>query len=146
MRLRSGLVGLVVALAIATCAFAGDDNGAAKKGRGKAGDKGKAQEKAQGKAGGRFAEQAFNRLDANADGKVSKEEFEKAQDRLRAAGRGGQGGAIAGRLFDRLDQDKDGGISQDEFKKIGELIGQRAKGAFQDGKRPLQRKKDKNPT
>jgi len=78
----------------------------------------------------RDPEAIFKRIDADADGKITAEEFKKAGERLREraarakpearAGKG-QGG---GRIFERLDTNKDGAISLEEFKKIGELRAQ----------------------
>ncbi len=79
----------------------------------------------------RDPEAIFKRIDADGDGKITKEEFEKAGDRLRERtkerGTGAKTGASAGsgkigsRLFERLDTNKDGALSLEEFKKIGEL-------------------------
>jgi EF-hand domain pair len=73
----------------------------------------------------------FKRMDANGDGKVTREEFEKGFAGFGAFGGGGgkggfggrnkggngNGGNFAGRLFDRLDTDKDGNLTQEEFTK-----------------------------
>ena len=89
----------------------------------------------------RDPEAIFKRIDADADGKITAEEFKKAGERLREraarakpearAGKG-QGG---GRIFERLDTNKDGAISLEEFKKIGELRAQAGRGKSDPGKR-----------
>jgi hypothetical protein len=76
-------------------------------------------------------EAVFKRIDTNGDGKITKDEFEKAGERLRERrrehGTGPKAGASAGngkigsRLFERLDTNKDGTLSLEEFKKLGEL-------------------------
>lgn len=73
----------------------------------------------------------FKRIDTDGDGKVTKEEFEKAGERLRErqkeretrpkAGASAGNGKVGTRIFERLDIDKDGTLSLDEFKKLGEL-------------------------
>jgi Ca2+-binding EF-hand superfamily protein len=61
----------------------------------------------------------FEKLDANADGKLSKDEFKGLADL-------GQGKLkdkpeVIAKLFERLDANKDGSLTLDEFKKLGEL-------------------------
>ena len=64
---------------------------------------------------------AFQRLDADGNGKLSKEEFKK----LATLGQGifKDRPEVLDRLFERLDADKDGALSLDEYKKIGGLRG-----------------------
>jgi Ca2+-binding EF-hand superfamily protein len=81
------------------------------------GDKGKDK-------GKRNPENLFKKLDANGDGKVSKEEFAKMAERAGGKGKGGKGGD---KLFGRLDGDNDGFISKDEFKKMSEMRGKKKK-------------------
>lgn len=50
---------------------------------------------------------AFNKLDANSDGKLSFEEFKGTRDEERAR-----------KAFDRNDKNKDGSLSADEFNAI----------------------------
>ena len=74
----------------------------------------------------------FQRLDANNDGKISKDEFEKFAEELREkAKEKGKGqkanGRIADALFQRLDTNRDGYLSLEEFKKISEMR-EKAKG------------------
>lgn len=72
----------------------------------------------------------FETMDANKDGKISKDEFkagmEKAAEKLkeRAADKGGGKAAgmldkMADKVFDKLDADKDGSVSKEEFEKGG---------------------------
>ncbi len=77
---------------------------------------------------------AFATIDADSDGKISKEEFkksmekllEKAKEKVESSGKGkGKGGdmlekvleKVADKAFEKLDADKDGSISKDEFEK-----------------------------
>lgn len=69
----------------------------------------------------------FETMDANKDGKISKDEFkagmEKAAEKLkeRAADKGGKAAGaldkIADKVFEKLDADKDGSVSKEEFEK-----------------------------
>jgi len=95
----------------------------------------------------------FKRVDADGDGKVSKEEFKKflafmasrrgegkpegkpegkhpARPEGKPEGKGGEAGhkpppsaAMAEQLFERLDGNKDGFLSQEEFFKMREMMG-----------------------
>src|SRR5262249_13641699 len=72
---------------------------------------------------GNLSEIIFKRLDANGDGKVTKEEIKKA-----AENRGnGQFNIteMLDKLFDKLDTDKDGALSAAEFKKFGDILRER---------------------
>jgi hypothetical protein len=78
----------------------------------------------------------FKKLDADGDGKLTKDEFKKLGDMI---GQLGQGklkdnpelmDKILDRMFDRLDADGDGKISEEEFKKFGEGLGQLGGGKF----------------
>jgi hypothetical protein len=69
---------------------------------------------------------AFQRLDANKDGQISKPEFETIT--RKAAQKKGQGNGKAGgattrgaRAFDRLDTDKNGALSPAELEKLKQL-------------------------
>ena len=63
-------------------------------------------------------EALFKKLDANGDGKVSKEEFAKfGENSPKAKAKPG----AADKIFSRLDAIGDGSISLEEFKKLGEL-------------------------
>jgi hypothetical protein len=72
----------------------------------------------------------FDKLDADGDGKISKDEFQKGMEKLgeklkekaEASGKGkGQGGAMMEKLmekmFEKLDADGDGSISKEEYNK-----------------------------
>jgi Ca2+-binding EF-hand superfamily protein len=93
----------------------------------------------------------FERIDADKDGKITKDEYKKFFDglteKLKDAGRGAKIadklGDVVTRSFEKLDADKDGTITKEEFEKadaFGDL------GGKFDGeklKKLLQRKKDK---
>jgi hypothetical protein len=69
----------------------------------------------------------FTRLDADKDGKLSKEEFRKVfenvgQGKL-AEKLGGRLDAMADRAFARLDKDKDGYLSKKEFEAFNGGLG-----------------------
>ena len=72
-------------------------------------------------AGGKMdLEAVFKRLDADADGKLTKDEFSKLAERVRAkTGKGN--GQFADKLFEKLDADSDGTLSLAEFKNLAEL-------------------------
>jgi Ca2+-binding EF-hand superfamily protein len=77
------------------------------------------------KLDGRLLDKLFDKMDADGDGKVSKEEFKKffaqlGQKRLGGKGKLGKG-RLAGRLFDKLDSDGDGFLTKEEFKKLPEV-------------------------
>lgn len=73
----------------------------------------------------------FATMDADSDGKLTKDEFTKGMDKVmekmkeKAADKGGKaadlldklGGQIGGKLFDKLDADSDGKLSKEEFEK-----------------------------
>jgi Ca2+-binding EF-hand superfamily protein len=72
----------------------------------------------------------FDKLDADSDGKISKDEFqkgmeklgEKVKEKVEASGKGNSkaGGMlekIMEKLFEKMDSDNDGSISKDEFNK-----------------------------
>lgn len=117
------IIALAVTFAFCGIAAAADDKPTAKGPR------------AQG-AKQRDPEAVFKRIDTNGDGKISKEEFEKAGERLRErtrergtgpkAGASASKGKIGDRIFERLDANKDGTLSLDEFKKMSELRHKRA--------------------
>jgi len=79
----------------------------------------------KGKCKGRHNSEAiFKKLDANSDGNLSKEEFMKMADWIKAR-RGDKTGEKAvkflPRMFERLDANKDGSLSLEEFKKLPEV-------------------------
>lgn len=129
-----GLLALSASLALA------DDQDKAKKGKGK------------GKGKRPAPEQVFARMDANGDGKVTKEEFtkfhEEAQKRIaeRAKGKGkgksrgkrpGGPEAVA-RRFDMLDSNKDGSITLPEFKAGMEAARAKAQEFKKKGKKEVE--------
>src|SRR5262245_19395130 len=64
--------------------------------------------------GGNLVERMFKRLDADGNGKLTRDEVKNAgQGRLNV-------GEVIGKAFDKLDADKSGDLSADEFKKFGE--------------------------
>lgn len=83
------------------------------------------------KGDGKFAgkmdrSKMFEKMDANGDGKVTKEEytkfFEGMAERMKdkAGGKGGRGGnmaEMAAKRFDQIDANKDGVITKEEFEK-----------------------------
>jgi hypothetical protein len=83
----------------------------------------------KGKAKAADLEELFKKLDADNDGKLSKDEFKKIGD---AAGQKVQiknspfGGAIRDaiieKLFEKLDADSDGMLTMDEFKKLPDVV------------------------
>lgn len=91
----------------------------------------KADEKKADKKGKLDKEKLFTTMDADSDGKVSKDEFTKGMEKVmekmkeRAADKGGKaadmleklGGQIGGKLFDKLDADSDGKLTKEEFEK-----------------------------
>ena len=71
----------------------------------------------------RDPEAMFKRLDANGDGKVTKEEFGKLRERMQKAGGKGEAagkGQVGDRFFTHLDANNDGVLTLEEFKKMGE--------------------------
>ena len=59
----------------------------------------------------------FKKLDANSDGKVTKEEFAKfAENKPKATAKPG----ASDKLFSKLDANGDGALSAEEFKKLSE--------------------------
>jgi hypothetical protein len=88
----------------------------------------------------------FGTMDADGDGKVTKDEFTKGMEKMlekvkdKAADKGGKagnlleklGGQIGGKLFDKLDADSDGKLTKEEFEKaefepgkLREMLGKR---------------------
>jgi len=66
----------------------------------------------------------FEKMDANGDGKVTKEEFKTFSDALKdrlkdKGGKAGKVGELIGdKLFDKMDANADGEISKEEFDKF----------------------------
>jgi len=96
----------------------------------------------------------FKRMDADSDGKVTKEEFKKGF----GGGFRGKGdakppegkGDFSERIFERLDADKDGVLTEEEFKKgmaNGPFGGGSPKGKFdQEKRKQFKDKLEKKPT
>lgn len=111
----SRLLALSAALLLAPVAFAADDPQPQPK---------------PGQRGNFDRAKLFEVMDADADGKVTKNEFKKGMETVAAkmkergaAGRGGAileklGGQIGEKLFEKLDADSDGKLSKAEFEKF----------------------------
>ncbi|MCX7664529.1 MAG: EF-hand domain-containing protein [Gemmataceae bacterium] len=74
----------------------------------------------------------FEKMDADKDGKLSKEEFSKYfEDLMSRLPKGGNKiGNFSDRIFDRLDGDKDGKLTKEEFEKFGGGFGGLGEGKF----------------
>ncbi len=81
---------------------------------------GDAQEKGKGKLQKLDPEAVFKRLDADKDGKVTKDEFKKLGDF--GQGKLKERPQLLDRWFASLDADKDDKLTADEFKKFRELV------------------------
>jgi Ca2+-binding EF-hand superfamily protein len=88
---------------VGLCIFAGSDAGAA-------------DEQAEKQ---RDPAAIFKKLDANGDGKVTKEEFAKFGDALKDKIGADKADKVGQGMFDRLDANKDGALSAEEFKGFG---------------------------
>lgn len=89
------------------------------------------EKKPEAKAGKVDKTKLFGTMDADADGKVSKDEFTKGMEKMfekmkeKAGDKGGKvvellekrGGEIGGKMFDKLDADSDGKLTKEEFEK-----------------------------
>lgn len=66
----------------------------------------------------------LEKMDANGDGKVSKDEFKKFfQERLKDKDKGDKATEFMTRIFDKADTNADGYIDRDEFAKMMEQLG-----------------------
>jgi hypothetical protein len=74
-------------------------------------------------------EQMFNKMDADNDKKVTKDEFKKFFEELTKGKLEGKGLGGGEKLFDQLDADSDGKLTLEEFKKLSELR-EKFKGKF----------------
>lgn len=76
-------------------------------------------------ARGGDADAFFKKLDANGDGKVSKEEFKKFFEQMAEKIEKLKGKAdFADKIFDKLDANGDGSLSKEEVKQLAERFGQ----------------------
>jgi len=108
------MLGMTTALVLAT-AVSGADGDAAPKAKG----------------GLKDTDAIFKKIDANGDGKISKEEFRKFFADI--AAKSGKLSAdmadqIADKLFDKLDANSDGFLSKEEFQKFADVRGGAGKG------------------
>ncbi|QEL14398.1 EF-hand domain-containing protein [Limnoglobus roseus] len=86
-------------------------------------------EKGKGKLGGLDKGKMFEKLDADGDGKVSKEEYKKGMEKLKEAlgdKAGEKGKKVAekmdpDKMFEKIDTNKDGYISKEEYEKFEPL-------------------------
>jgi Ca2+-binding EF-hand superfamily protein len=102
------MLGMTTALVLAT-AVSGADGDAAKKAK-----------------GGKDTDALFKKIDANGDGKISKEEFRKFfADMAAKVGKlkdnPDMAEQIADKIFDKLDANGDGFLSKEEFQKFAEM-------------------------
>jgi EF-hand domain pair len=78
----------------------------------------------------------FKKLDADGDGKITKDEFKKLGEMISQFGQGklkdnpGLMEKILDKMFERLDADGDGKLTEEEFKKLGEGLGKLGGGKF----------------
>jgi hypothetical protein len=77
----------------------------------------------------------FKKMDANGDGKVSKEEFKAFFDKV-GKGKLKDNPELLDKLFDKLDTDGDGSLSPAEFKKFVEMAAKKRKGAGDNEETP----------
>jgi hypothetical protein len=78
---------------------------------------------AKGKLGKLDKAKLFEKLDADGDGKVTKEEFKKfadqIKDRLKGKGKGDKLPELFGeKMFEKMDKDGDGKVTKEEFEKF----------------------------
>jgi Ca2+-binding EF-hand superfamily protein len=66
----------------------------------------------------------LQKLDANKDGKISKDEFMKIADKAKDKGAGDKAAGFLEKLFQKLDANNDGALSLEELKKMQDLRGQ----------------------
>ena len=100
------LLALLAVAAFAPAVFAEDEKPAEKKANAKKPDRAK----------------LFAQLDADGDGKLTKDEFKKVLDKVKERAKTGGavdklGDKVLDRVFDKMDADKDGSVSQEEFEK-----------------------------
>lgn len=91
----------------------------------------------------------FDKLDANGDGKLTKDEFKKfaetITEKLKDKGKVGKlpEGVLGDKLYDKMDANKDGSVTKGEFEKADLLGGMGKKG---EEKKPEEKKpEEKKP-
>ena len=73
-------------------------------------------------------EDTFKKMDADSDGKVTKDELEKwVKGNERMAKRAEQDSEFVSKMFTSMDGDKDGKVTLAEYKKYREEVGSRRK-------------------
>lgn len=110
-----GTLALLVAFVLVVGIAAADDDAGKKKGK-----------KGKGRIGDPAA--AFKKLDANSDGKLTKDEFLKIADKVQDANKAAKFKERLTKTFDKLSDGKDS-VTLDQFKKISELRKKKKKSA-----------------
>ncbi|HQR07493.1 MAG TPA: EF-hand domain-containing protein [Gemmatales bacterium] len=80
-----------------------------------------AQDEKKGKRQQQTPEETFKKIDANSDGKVTKEELKKwveSNDRMKKQAESDP--EFVSKMFDKMDADKNGSVSLEEYKKYRE--------------------------
>ncbi len=80
-----------------------------------------AQDEKKGKRERATPEETFKKIDANGDGKVTKEELKKwveSNDRMKKQAE--SDAEFVNKMFDKMDANKDGSVSLEEYKKYRE--------------------------
>jgi len=91
----------------------------------------------------------FEKMDANGDGKITKEEYKKSQEAMlekikdKLGDKADMMTKIFEKMFDKMDADSDGVVTKEEFEKFQPTIGGAGKGKFDLEKlKKLKEKKD----
>jgi len=96
----------------------------------------------------------FAKLDADSDGKLTKDEFKKFTEtigeKLKDKGKGGKlpEGALGDKLFEKMDANKDGSVSKEEFEKadlLGGLAGKKGEAKPEEKKPDEKKPEEKKP-
>jgi hypothetical protein len=112
-----GSLALVASLVLLVgAASAGDDAGKKKKG-GKGG---------AGKLIGTDPEATFKKLDANGDGKLTKDEFLKIADKIKDTDKASKAKEFLGKAFDKI-SNGESSVTLDQFKKAATELGKKKK-------------------
>jgi len=114
MNKLAGLLSLVVALVFVVGASA-DDN---EKGKGKG----------KGKRGFGDPEQLFSKLDANKDGKLTKDEFFKMADRVKDEGKAEKFKKFLGKAWEKISNGQES-VTLEEFKDRASKLKKKKKGS-----------------